>query len=137
MHSFVMKEGNITVLGEKTKFIGSLEFSDNLVITGNFKGDISSTGNLKIDKTGECEVSKISVDSALVAGKITGDIEVASKIEIVSGAVVKGDISAARLRIDDNVEFHGQVTMLETPPEVDIFSVTAEEYKLACLKQKN
>ena len=53
-------------------------------------------------------------------------------IEIVSGSRVVGDISTLRLRIVDNVDFHGQVTMLEAAPDVDIFSVTANEYKQAC-----
>lgn len=129
MYSFNMKEGNVTVLGQKTELVGELKFNDNLVITGKFEGKIESTGNLKIDKTAHCEVSQISADSILVAGDVTGDLNAASKIEIVSGSRVVGDISALRLRIDDNVDFHGQVTMLEAAPDVDIFSVTAAEYK--------
>ena len=132
MYSFNMKEGNVTVLGQKTEFIGDLEFSDNLVITGKFEGKIESSGNLKIDKAAHCQVTKIAADSILVAGEVVGDLHAASKIEIASGSRVVGDISALRLRIDDNVDFHGQVTMLDAAPDVDIFSLTAAEYKKAC-----
>ncbi len=132
MYSFNMKEGNVTVLGQKTEFVGDLEFSDNLVITGKFEGKIQSSGNLKIDKTGRCQVSKIEADSIFVAGSVTGDLNASSKIEIASGSRVVGDICALRLRIDDNVDFHGQVTMLDAVPDVDIFSLTAAEYKKAC-----
>lgn len=132
MYSFNMKEGNVTVLGQKTEFVGELEFSDNLVITGIFEGKIQSSGNLRIDKTAKCQVSQIAADSIFVAGAVTGDLHAASKLEIASGSRVVGDVSALRLRIDDNVDFHGQVTMLEASPDVDIFSLTAAEYKKAC-----
>ena len=132
MYSFNMKEGNVTVLGQKTEFIGDLEFTDNLVITGKFEGRIESSGNLKIDKMAHCQVTKIAADSILVAGDVAGDLYAASKIEIASGSRVMGDIATLRLRIDDNVDFHGQVTMLEAAPDVDIFSLTAAEYKKAC-----
>ena len=132
MYSFNMKDGNVTVLGQKTEFVGELEFSDNLVITGTFEGSIQSSGNLRIDKTAQCKVSQIAADSIFVAGAVTGDLKAASKLEIASGSRVVGDVSALRLRIDDNVDFHGQVTMLEASPDVDIFSLTAAEYKKAC-----
>ena len=132
MYSFNMKDGNVTVLGQKTEFVGELEFSDNLVITGTFEGRIQSSGNLRIDKTAQCKVSQIAADSIFVAGAVTGDLKAASKLEIASGSRVVGDVSALRLRIDDNVDFHGQVTMLEASPDVDIFSRTAAEYKKAC-----
>ena len=136
MEQFLLKEGNITILGQKTEFIGDMEFSDNLIITGKFNGQIKATGNLKIEKTAECKVSKIEVESLCVAGKVTGDIEAKSKLDIVTGGKITGDISTTRLRVDDNVELHGQVTMLDIPPDVDIFSVTAKEYKQACLANK-
>lgn len=132
MHSFTMKSGNVTVLGQETEFSGVLEFTDNLVITGKFDGTIKATGNLKVEKSGVCKVGKMSADSILIAGVVTGDVEATSKVEMCSGSKIVGDVSTARLRIDDNVDFHGQVTMLESPPDVDIFSVTATEYKQAC-----
>ncbi len=133
MHSFTMKNGNVTVLGQETEFYGDLQFTDNLVITGKFEGKIDATGNLKIDKTGACKVDKISADSILIAGVVTGDVEATSKVEMCSGSKIVGDVSTRRLRIDDNVDFHGKVTMLEASPDVDIFSVTANEYKQACV----
>jgi len=136
MYSFTMKDGNITVLGQETEFSGNLEFKDNLVITGKFEGSIKTTVNLKTDKTGICNVSEISADSILIAGSVTGEVTATSKVEMCSGSKVIGDVSTMRLRIDDNVDFHGQVTMLEASPDVDLFSVTAAEYKQACIAKE-
>ncbi len=124
---------NLTVFGQETEIEGVLEFSDELIITGKFKGTIKATGDLEIDKTAVCEVDNIDASSIVVSGKVNGNLNAEERIEICSGAVVKGDLKTARIRIADNVDFEGQVTMLDTIPDVDLFSVASEEYKLAMI----
>ncbi|AEE17323.1 bactofilin family protein [Treponema brennaborense] len=132
-HSFDMKNGNVTVFGQETEFNGVLEFTDNLVITGKFDGTIKATGNLEIDKTAVCTVTVMAADSILVAGTVTGNLEAASRVEMRSGSKITGDVTTLRLRIADNVNFHGQVTMLDALPETDIFSAAPAEYKQSCI----
>ncbi len=122
---------NLTVFGQETEFEGVLSFTDNLVITGKFRGTINSTGSLEIDKTAVCEVDVMKADSIVVSGKITGDLTAKERVELCSGSKVTGDISTARLRISDNVDFDGQVSMLESIPDVDLFTVASAEYKNA------
>ena len=131
------KSGNVTVFGEETEFDGSLEFSDNLVITGKFNGTIKATGALEIDKTAVCTVDKMSAESILVSGKITGNIEGRERVELCNGSKVQGDIRTARLRVGENVEFDGQVSMIEEIPDVDIFSVASSEYKNALIMKSD
>ena len=57
----------------------------------------------------------------------------AERVEICSGSIVESDITTARIRIANNVEYNGQVTMLEEEPDVDLFSVASDEYKKAML----
>lgn len=124
---------NLTVFGQETEIEGVLEFSDELIITGKFKGTIKATGDLEIDKTAVCEVDSIDASSIVVSGKVSGNLNAEERIEICSGAVVKGDLKTTRIRIADNVDFEGQVTMLDTIPDVDLFSVASEEYKQAMI----
>lgn len=131
------KSGNVTVFGEETEFDGSLEFTDNLVITGKFNGTIKATGALEIDKTAVCTVDKMSAESILVSGKITGNIEGRERVELCNGSKVQGDIRTARLRVGENVEFDGQVSMIEEIPDVDIFSVASSEYKNALIMKSD
>src|SRR5574344_2566487 len=123
------KKGNMTVFGQETEFDGSLEFTDSLVITGKFKGEIKATGSLEIDKTAVCEVDKMTADSIVVLVKIDGNIEGKNRVELCNGSKVHGDIRTARLRIGDNVEFDGEVAMIDEIPETDLFSVASAEYK--------
>lgn len=127
--SYRQKEGNLTVLGSETEFSGVLEFSDNLVITGKFTGTIKSTGSLVVEKNGTCIVDTAAAESITIAGQVEGNLSATDKLEMFSGSRIIGDIEASRLRIADNVNFHGNVKMLDEIPDIDIFSVSSIEYK--------
>lgn len=118
-----------TVFGQETEFDGVLNFTDNLVITGRFNGTIDATGTLEIDRTAVCTVDKMSAKSIVIYGNVTGDIEGTERVELCKGSKVKGDIRTANLRIADNVEFEGQVSMVDDIPDIDIFSVASSEFK--------
>ncbi|MDR3311526.1 MAG: polymer-forming cytoskeletal protein [Spirochaetaceae bacterium] len=126
-----VKTGNVTVFGTETEFSGELDFTDNLVIGGAFKGIIRSGGNLEIAKTASCSVDSITTKSIVVSGQVNGNIQAPDRVEMRSGCKIVGDLTTSRLRIADNVDFHGQVTMLERTAEVppDIFALDPGEYK--------
>ena len=121
----------LTVFGPETEFDGVLEFSDDLIITGKFNGKIKATGNLEVSKEAVCTVESIDVKSVVISGSVTGNINASERVEICSGASVTGDINTARLRIANNVEFEGEITMLDKQPDENIFSVASKEYKEA------
>ncbi|MBQ5998515.1 MAG: polymer-forming cytoskeletal protein [Treponema sp.] len=121
----------LTVFGPETEFDGVLEFSDDLIITGKFNGRIKATGNLEISKDSICTVEKMSARSIVISGSVTGNIEASERVEICSGGSVIGDIVTARLRIENNVNFEGQITMLDKIPEENLFASASSEYKQA------
>ena len=121
----------LTVFGPETEFDGVLEFSDYLIITGKFNGRIKATGNLEIAKDAVCTVEKMSAKSIVISGAVTGDVSASERVEICSGGSVTGDIETARIRIENNVNFEGQITMLDAEPEENLFSVSSAEYKNA------
>lgn len=125
---------NITVFGSETEFDGVLEFTDELIITGKFTGKINAPdGNLEIAKTSVCEVESIEVNSLVISGNVKGEINAKDRVEICSGSTVQSDITTSRFRIANNVDFNGDVKMLEKEPEVDLFSVASSEFKKAMI----
>jgi cytoskeletal protein CcmA (bactofilin family) len=129
-----IEKKNITVLGAETEFEGNLTFTDKLVVTGKFTGKIESdNGDLQIAKNAVCNVESLNVNSVVIYGDVKGQINATERVEICSGSIVEGDVKTARVRIANNVDFNGQVTMLETEPEIDLFSVASDEYKKAML----
>jgi cytoskeletal protein CcmA (bactofilin family) len=124
------REGTqVVILGEKTSFNGFLRFKETLRIQGKFKGTIEATGALIVDKGAVVEADHISVTSLTVFGTVIGAVRAIDKIDMLSGAEVHGDLTAARLRIADGVLFEGQCSMTGVDKEVEIFSRPTEEIK--------
>ncbi len=125
---------NITIFGEETEFDGVLEFKDRLVITGKFNGKILAPGgDLAIDKNAVCKVDTIDANSIVVSGNVNGNMNASERIEICSGSTVVGNLTTARIRIANNVDFSGEITMLDKEPDVDLFQVASAEYKKAMI----
>lgn len=125
---------NITAFGTETEFEGVLEFRDKLIITGKFTGKIiAPTGDLTIDKNAVCTVENIEANSIVISGNLKGDMSAVDRVEICSGSVVEGNIKTSRIRIANNVDFIGEVNMIQKEPDVDLFSVASNEYKQAMI----
>ena len=128
---------NLTVFGSETEFDGVLEFTDSVVITGKFHGTINASGNLEIEKNAICNVDNMKVQFVVISGQVTGNVEGKERIELCSGSKVKGDLTSARLRIADNVEFDGKVSMIDEIPSTDIFTVGSQEFKNSLVMRTN
>jgi cytoskeletal protein CcmA (bactofilin family) len=119
----------VVVLSDTTRFEGFLRFKETLCIQGQFKGTIEAAGALIIDKGAVVEANQIKVTSLTVYGTVVSPVEAVDKIDLLPGATVKGDLSAARLRIADGVLFEGQCNMTGTDRSVEIFSRSTQEIK--------
>ncbi|GHV61623.1 cell division protein [Spirochaetia bacterium] len=117
------------VLGQTTSFYGLLRFRETLRIQGKFKGTIEATGALIVDRGAEVYADRIQVSSLIVYGTVVGAVHAVDKVDMLSGAEVHGDVTAARLRIADGVLFDGQCSMTAVDREVEIFSRPTEEIK--------
>ena len=123
------KEGRVVVFGNSTSFNGFLRFKESLCIQGKFKGTIEASGALIVDKGAVVEADNISVTSLVVYGTVIGAVHATDKIDMFPGAEVRGDLTAARLRIADGVLFEGQCGMTGISKDVEIFSRPTEEIK--------
>jgi cytoskeletal protein CcmA (bactofilin family) len=124
------KRGDHTVvLGNRTNFNGLLRFKETVCIQGTFKGTIEASGALIVDKGAVVEADHIRVASLSVYGTVVAEVHAMDKIDMFSGAEVRGDCTAARLRIADGVLFEGQCSMTSVDKEVEIFSRPTEEIK--------
>ena len=119
----------VVIFGNSTSFNGLLRFKESLCIQGKFKGTIEASGDLIVDKGAVVEADHISVTSLVVYGTVIGAVHAVDKIDMLPGAEVKGDVSAARLRIADGVLFEGQCSMTGISKDVEIFSRPTEEIK--------
>jgi cytoskeletal protein CcmA (bactofilin family) len=117
------------IFGSSTSFNGFLRFKETLCIQGKFTGTIEAQGSLIVDRGAVVEADHISVSSLTVYGTVIGTVHAVDKIDMMSGAEVRGDVTAMRLRIADEVLFEGRCTMIQAEKEVEIFSRPTEEIK--------
>jgi len=117
------------ILGKTTNFTGILKFATKLRIQGIFKGTIDASGDLIVDKEAVVDADHITVNSLTVYGNVSGTVHAMDKVDMMSGAKVQGDVSAARLRIADGVLFEGKCKMTNVEKDIEIFHRPTEEIK--------
>lgn len=108
MKSDPVKELNMIAAG--TTMEGKLRAQGNVRIDGKVIGDVVASEGLAVGHTGEIE-GNVTAKNATIAGKVRGSIHVAEKAVFEGKAVVKGDLRAARLVIDEGAIFDGRVSM--------------------------
>jgi cytoskeletal protein CcmA (bactofilin family) len=128
------KKHSVVTFGKQTSFNGMLKFHETLLVQGQFKGTIEASGALIVDRDAVVDADRINVSSLTVYGTVIGDIYALDKVDMMSGAKVQGDVTAARLRIADGVLFKGQCNMTSVDKEVEIFSRPVEEIKAELMR---
>jgi cytoskeletal protein CcmA (bactofilin family) len=101
---------NTTVLKEDAAFEGKLIFEGNVHVNGKFKGEIYSSGELMVGKTGYVEGS-VEIGTIVIQGEVQGNIKASQQIVINSPATVRGDIVAPSLIIEEGAVFEGNCSM--------------------------
>lgn len=122
-------KSEIVVLGKTTSFTGFLKFDTTLKIQGSFRGTIEARGDLIIDRDAVVDADHVTVSSLTVYGSISGTVQAMEKVDMMSGAKVHGDVSAAKLRIADGVLFEGKCKMTNVEKDIEIFHRPVEEIK--------
>ena len=102
--SALAQSGNL--LSRGVSIIGSVKFRDQLVIDGDVKGDITSTGTLTIGEHASIH-GEVRSKSVTVQGSVEGNIFATERCELRAGCSLRGDIEAPRLVVDENATFLG------------------------------
>ena len=97
-------------IGKGVNISGKLSFDGVVRIDGRFEGEIDATGTLIVGADAVIE-AKIKVATALVSGEIRGDIEAASKVELVSPGKFYGNIKTNKIIIGEGSLFEGKCEM--------------------------
>jgi len=99
-----------SILAQGCVFRGEVEIQGIFRVEGEFEGTIRTPEQLVVGKTGIVK-GDIYVKTAVVGGRILGNINAETKIELQSGSHVEGDIRTRRLVIDEGVFFEGSCSM--------------------------
>ncbi|HQE74553.1 MAG TPA: polymer-forming cytoskeletal protein [Myxococcota bacterium] len=103
-----------TLLGRGAEFNGTLTFKDSVRIEGKLTGEISSDGTLIIGEGGEVQ-AEIKVDTVIIQGRLVGNVQAKSAVELLATGFLKGNVTTVSLNIHKGAIFNGTSSMPEGP----------------------
>ncbi|HKX63182.1 MAG TPA: polymer-forming cytoskeletal protein [Verrucomicrobiae bacterium] len=95
------------VLSSDVEIKGNLKFTGELTFEGKLEGEINSDGTLLVGDSAVIN-GNINVNSAVLRGKINGNVVAKEKIEIKTKTELFGDIRSSKLSIEEGVTFVGK-----------------------------
>lgn len=105
---------DVATIGKSVVVKGELSGSEDLYVDGNVEGSITLRGqSLTIGPNGRVRAN-VEARNVIVHGQVDGNITASDRVELRKSASLKGDISTARIAIDDGAYFKGAIDIQKT-----------------------
>lgn len=102
---------NVSVIGPTLVFKGELSADEDLIIEGQVEGTIAHhKKHLTVGKQGRVQAD-IHASSVIVLGQLVGNIHSDGVVSLAKGSEVTGDITCARISMEDGARFSGKIDM--------------------------
>ena len=96
-------------LGSSLYIKGTITGTEDLQIDGKVEGPVSLKGHgLTIGPTAQL-TSEIDAREVVVYGKVVGNLHARERVDVKTDGSVIGDISTARISIEDGAQFKGRI----------------------------
>jgi cytoskeletal protein CcmA (bactofilin family) len=100
---------NSARLGSSLQIKGHITGTEDLQIDGKVEGSISLRGHqLTVGSTAQL-TSEIHAAEVVVYGKVVGNVHARDRVDVKTDGSVVGDISTARISIEDGAHFKGRI----------------------------
>ncbi len=100
-------EAKESVLAAGLTIEGKIEGSGNVRVAGNFKGDVHVQGNLTIEQ-GAKITGSVRANTVIVGGELEGNIDAATRVELLQTGVLNGDLKAGSLTVAAGSRMRGR-----------------------------
>ena len=111
--------GELSLVGTKTTIEGVIRTEGSIRIDGRLVGDVIAKANAAVGATGLVE-GNVTARNISLAGKVNGTVTAYEKLVLEGKSVMRGDVRAARLVVDEGALFDGHCAMssgpADTPP---------------------
>jgi cytoskeletal protein CcmA (bactofilin family) len=100
---------NSARLGSSLQIKGHITGTEDLQIDGKVEGSITLRGHqLTVGSTAQLN-SEIHAGEVVVYGKVVGNVHARDRVDVKTDGSVIGDISTARISIEDGAHFKGRI----------------------------
>ena len=100
-------EAKESVLAAGLTIEGKIEGSGNVRVAGSFKGDVHVQGNLTIEQ-GAKITGSVRANTVIVGGELEGNIDAATRVELLQTGVLNGDLKAGSLTVAAGSRMRGR-----------------------------
>jgi len=101
---------SVDVIESSTKIIGDVVSKADFRIDGVVEGNITTSGKVVIGKTGKI-IGKLICSNADMSGSINGEVEVSETLSLMSDSYVKGEITTAKLSVEEGAQVEATISM--------------------------
>src|SRR5450432_4517932 len=107
-------EGTAASIGKSVQIRVEVKGSEDLLVDGEVEGTITLTeSRLTIGPNARVHAN-VSARDVVIQGKLEGSVIATGKVELRKGSDLTGDITAARLSIEENAVFTGKVDLAQS-----------------------
>src|SRR3954462_14838197 len=103
------KDAKESVIAADLTIEGKIEGSGHVRMAGRFKGDVNVDGDLTIEP-GAKITGSVRASTVTVGGELEGNIEGASRVELLASGVLNGDLKAGSLTVASGSRMRGNVS---------------------------
>ena len=105
----------MSIIGHGMKVVGDCVTTDTVRIEGSVEGSVQADKAVVIGKDGRVTGDVLTQD-AVIAGTVTGMVQVHSRLELQSTCKIDGEIHAASLKLDEGGAVNGTVAVGRNQP---------------------
>jgi cytoskeletal protein CcmA (bactofilin family) len=100
---------NAAVIGKSVQIRGEVKGSEDLMVDGHVEGTITLLESRLTIGPNAHVAANVSARDVILLGHLRGNISATGRVELRDGCDLIGDISAARLMIEESAVFRGKV----------------------------
>lgn len=107
--------GTLSLVGAGTTIEGKVKTDGSMRVDGKVIGDVTAKANVTVGGTGVVE-GTVSAANIALAGRVQGTLIATEKLVLENKSVMRGDIRASKLVVDEGAIFDGQCAMSSPAP---------------------
>ena len=104
---------SVDIIESSTKIVGDIYSKADFRIDGIVEGNITTTGKVVVGKSGKIN-GKINTSNADISGSVSGKIEVAETLSLMSESLIQGDIVTGKLSVEEGAQLNSNKIILES-----------------------
>jgi len=100
----------LTIIAPGTRVVGEIESTGVVKVEGTVTGTVKAERQVLIAREGTVDGDILGTE-VIVGGRVEGAVTATDRVEVQTGAVIHGDVTAKRLVVQEGGEVNGIVKM--------------------------